>query len=575
MPTSHTKIHIIGGNNSNRIGANCQILEHQNETGVLTRVMFDLGALLLEDNHQDSFLVPDVVKYLGYNQPKSMVNQLLKHHHFSQGGQKYPQIDALFLTHMHEDHIGGIKNLLKAGFILPDIYASKETLVVLGRILIEEGVQELPSMYPIGNREIQVSKDVIITPFPVSHTTVGTLGYHILTKFNNQPESGILHFGDFNLSDTIIPHSYDTNKFKQFLNNRYITHIMCDSTSSGNKEKQPLTFKESTANWQSLMQNTSKRIVSSVISRSTQNLAPIILAAKQTGRTVFIDGYAQRLVYEELQKIGVLDAFKETVYQHEDISKADLPAFLAKYKKEKQVIIFSGAFAEGFENTENNISGLARVAKGKHKSFLLDSSSLVVLSQRAIPVTNIHQNMCAMAEELAQRNNGQLIQNKTSSDLSIGNYPMMALQRTGHATYFEITALINLIKANRLNINDKLTVIPLHGDEKQLNNTYECAKKTNTMASIAFNGEEIDLSAPQDTIKTSVQPQQWLCFKTAGDCNPNNMPITLVEEVIQNGSVSYKTICFLNGKGTYTPLHRNKTQLIQAMRAMLDRQNIR
>ena len=274
MQQSYTKLTLIGGNNSSRIGANAHLIEHINEKKEKTSILIDLGALFPGSNLQNAVLVPDVIKYLGYNPTKSQLNQQIKQYHSMKGGKKVPQIDAILLTHMHEDHIGGIVNLLKLGFTFPTIYASKETLSILGRILIEEGVFELPDMKPVSH-EFQLSKDVYITPFPVSHTTVGSLGYHILTKVNGQKHNGIIHLGDFNLSDVLIEPGFQEEKFSRLLNSLYVTHVLTDSTSVSNKANKELSFKQSTHNWAQIMQENKKRLISAVISRSTQNMAPI------------------------------------------------------------------------------------------------------------------------------------------------------------------------------------------------------------------------------------------------------------------------------------------------------------
>ena len=572
MQQSHTKLTLLGGNNKSRIGASANLIEHINEKGKKTSLLIDFGALFPNGDFSNSVFVPDAIKYFGYNPIKNQTNQSLKAYHTLKGGKKFPQIDALLLTHMHEDHIGGVVNLLKAGFILPSIYASKETLSVLGRILIEEGVAELPEMHPVQNT-FQLSKDITITPFNVSHTTVGSLGYHILTQLNGQNHVGIMHLGDFNLSDILIGNGYQQEEFNNLLNNLYITHVLSDSTSTASKQNQELTFKETTNNWNNLMQETNKRIISAVISRSTQNLAPILTAARQTGRKVFIDGYMQRLVYDELQKAGVLDQFEGTVYNHRNIQEGNLSDFIQSFSPQKQVVIFSGAFAEGINNNADMLSGLVRVAKRCHKSFLLDSSSLVALSQRAIPVDDIHKNMKEMTSLLAEQNKGQIVQNKTNDSLSLGEFPMIPLQRTGHATFKETISILNSIKHHRSNFEDELMIIPVHGDENQLKNTAKCAKIIKAQTFNLTNGNEVHLTPDGFTsIINQPQPQQWLSFKSDIMLKTASFSIDLVQEnQISAQKIEYKKIFSLGGGTIQIPTNKNKPALLNYMRASLER----
>ncbi len=572
MQQSHTKLTLVGGNNASRIGANAHLIEHFNEKKEKTSILIDLGALFPGNDLQNAVLIPDVVKYLGYNPTKSQLNQQIKAYHSSKGGKKVPQLDALLLTHMHEDHIGGVVNLLKLGFTFPTIYASRETLAVLGRILIEEGVSELPEMKPV-SKEFQLSKDVCITSFPVSHTTVGSLGYHILTKVNGQNHNGIMHLGDFNLSDVLIEPGFDKESFCGLLNRLYITHVLTDSTSVSNKANQELSFKQATSNWAQIMQENKKRLISAVISRSTQNMAPILYAAEQTGRKVFIDGYMQRLVYDELQKAGVLDHFEGTVYNHKNIQEANLSDFIKAFSPQKQVIIFSGAFAEGLNNQNDMMSGLVRVAKKCHKSFLLDGVSLVALSQRAIPVDDIYQNMKEMAELLAEQNNGQIIQNKSGESSSLGDYKMAELQRTGHATFKEMVNILRLIKNNRENMEDNLTVIPVHGDPAQLKQTTKCAQIVKANDILALNGNEIHLTPDGfDRIEKSKTPTSWICFKNDNLTKTASFSADLVEETVgQNQAVQYKKVASFGGNTANITPSKNKNLLLACMRINLDR----
>lgn len=571
MQNSHTKIHILGGNNNSRIGASSQLIEHENEWGNMVRILIDLGALFPSSHYANTHFVPPVTQYLGYNPPKNGNNPRLKTYHQSIGGKKEPQIDALFLTHMHEDHIGGIVSLLKAGFTFPTIYGSNETLHVLAHLLIEEGVENLPELCPIKNA-VAVSKDMIVTPFSVSHTTLGSFGYHILTKTNQQNEVGIIHLGDFNLSDILIGEGYQQDQFNHFLNTHYVTHVLTDSTSVSNKLNQELSFKESIENWQDLMQQTDKRIITAVISRSTQNMAPIILAAKKAGRKVFIDGYMQKIIYNALQKMGALEDFSDTVYHHSNILSGNLSAFTKESAPKNQVVIFSGAFAEGFYCLDEHSSGLARVAKQSHQNFLLNSSSLVVLSQRAIPVDDIPQAMREMAFFLAKQNGNNLIQNQTSDALSLGNYPMKALQRTGHATFREMITMLSSIKHQRLNKDDKLTIIPLHGDKAQLKNATKCAKLIKAETVLAENGDYLALLS--DGIQTIINSSQrpWLSFKTQKTTKTNSFEINLVQEAKENrGKNKYELLARLGGGNCLIPQSQKKQLLFNIMQTTLAR----
>ena len=237
------------------------------------------------------------------------------------------------------------------------------------------------------------------------------------------------------------------------------------------------------------------------------------------------------------------------------------------------MIIFSGAFAEGLNNQNDMMSGLVRVAKKCHKSFLLDSVSLVTLSQRAIPVDDIYQNMKEMAELLAEQNNGQIIQNKSGESTSLGDYKMAELQRTGHATFKEMVNILRLIKNNRENMEDNLTVIPVHGDPAQLKQTTKCAQIVKVNEIFALNGNEIHLTPDGfDHIEKSKTPTSWICFKNDNLTKTASFSADLVEETVgPNQAVQYKKVASFGGNTTNITPNKNKNLLLACMRINLER----
>lgn len=571
----HTKVLFEGGNNYQRIGASSTIIEHENEKGDIIRVMYDLGALFPpEDVSADAF-VPDIVKYLGFSEddylqtliPSKAQRTLLKGYHHDAGGRTHPQLDALFVTHMHEDHLGGIVNLCKAGFVFPTIYGSIETMSVLGRFLSQAGIERMPQLVPIQEQQpVKINNDFIVTPFYVSHSVVGAFGFHTLTKANGQDYAGLINMGDFNLSEVPLGKGYDEDSFKAFIKDKFITHIFADSTStmSGNKAftVEPLSFEDAQKNYESIMdEHKNERIISAVISRSFQNMCSIIRAAKEQNRHVYVDGYMQRIVYDELQRLGSLDEFKDVVYNHDNIGQADLRSFMSKYEAGQQVIIFSGAFAEGqnYGNEkpdEAKMSGLVRISNSKHKNFNLDKNSIVVLGQRAIPVGTVPNRMKVMANKLSSLNGGKIIQNEVPDNASLGDYKMLPLQRSGHANHAEMLKFLQVAQENRANKDFEMYVIPVHGDTKQLSATTQIARRAGAIPVICFNGDVIGISSDYDGIhKLSESPmgtRKWLAFEEitpAGASKSIGISLDIYEETVD--------------KTKTTPRYKKLTRLAQ------------
>ena len=109
-----TKIDFLGGNNENRIGGNSLLVEHNEDDKETCRVMIDLGALFPPEWTGLDAVIPDVRPYLDYKDEKAE-----------------KPIDAMFISHCHEDHIGGLVHLARAGYKMPEIYTSSYTKELL------------------------------------------------------------------------------------------------------------------------------------------------------------------------------------------------------------------------------------------------------------------------------------------------------------------------------------------------------------------------------------------------------------------------------------------------------------
>ena len=112
MAKALTKLKFIGGVNKDRIGGNCSVIEHTDEKGETSRIMFDLGSIFTPQESGFIAAYPNVDEYFDRIDPKGGV--LLK---------ASKPVNMLFLTHAHEDHIGALINYTKMGYVLPPMKA--------------------------------------------------------------------------------------------------------------------------------------------------------------------------------------------------------------------------------------------------------------------------------------------------------------------------------------------------------------------------------------------------------------------------------------------------------------------
>lgn len=521
-----TKIVFVGGNNKNRIGGSCSVLEHKYaENRPPARIMFDLGALFAPNYCLDvDAAIPDVREYLDTNESFAT-----------------KRLDAIFISHGHEDHIGGLVHLARAGYKFPHIYSSKASLELLKAALVEAGVDLNRSEWNekyidengierrreiffevadgdkvriMNNEKKPLFTGVEIEPFNVSHSTIGALGFHTLTTIDGNVEAGILHPGDFHLGKIRVGDGFNENSFTNLLKRKPVTHAILDSTSSSSSDEYVVTHEEAVANTVEIInQHPEKQVITAVISRSVQNLAIDLDAARITGRKIFLDGYWTKIAFKAMQNSGIHE-FDDMVF------RGSAAEYKSKFSETTRYIITSGAFAESKKGAKSGLYKMSeqekiRQTKNKNKSknnkklghpdFDVDSNTLILARQRCIEEINGKQ-VRAMYNRLASLG-AVIIANEAETPL--GNYKTAKMQRSGHASKSEIIKLVNMILSAQKRPAD-VTFIPTHGNPQQLINTAKAVKSVGGGFYFANNLDVIKVNKDETSKIDELTSNLWI-----------------------------------------------------------------
>ena len=493
----------VGGNNVDRIGGSCSVIEHKHSKyNRPTRVMFDLGALFAPDYCEDvDAVIPDVREYL--NSENSIASKA---------------VDAIFLSHGHEDHIGGYVHLARAGIELPPTYASKETLELLKAALTEASVEKenWPQMTEVEACEPIQFDGLEIEAINMSHSTIGALGYHILTKIDDKVEAGIFHPGDYHLGKVRVGQGFREEALKGLMQRKPITHVILDSTSTVTDDKYLVTHEEAVANVVNIVnQHPEKQVVSAVISRSIQNLAIDLDAARKTGRKVFLDGYWCKIAFKAMQNSGI--------HEYDDlVFKGSASEFVDKIPASKRYIIPSGAFAESKKGMK---SGLYRMSeqekvnskkakktskqkenkKTGHPVFEIDDNTLILARQRCIEEINGNQ-VRKMYARLASLGATVVV---NESENPMGNYQTAKMQRSGHAVKSETKKMVGIILDGQTNPKN-ITFIPTHGNRGQMINTGKVVEDAGGKFYFTQNLDVLKLSRNQTSKVGELSSDIWI-----------------------------------------------------------------
>lgn len=182
-----------------------------------------------------------------------------------------------------------------------------------------------------------------IEPFMVSHSVVDAMGFHTLTKVDGKPYAGIINNGDFLVEENMpVGQSFNFETYTDLLKRKLTTNVQIDSTSTVPNGSERIGFEQAVQNTLQVIEANSDRslIVSPVISRSVENIAIDIAAARKLGTKVYLEGKWLQLVKQAMTDSGHLD-FDDVVY------RGALDQYLADKGVKRKYVVCTGAFAQG------------------------------------------------------------------------------------------------------------------------------------------------------------------------------------------------------------------------------------
>lgn len=509
MNGAGTKIKFIGGNNDDRIGGNCSVIEHTNEKGEVSRVMFDLGALFApyhkyptEQYPNFEAAYPDVTGYFDRVDPLT-----------GEETKASQPVEALFITHAHEDHIGALMSYVRLGYKLPQIKTSRFTKNLI-RLCFKANAMTPPEIVTVkAGDNINVGEDMVVEPFNVSHSIIDSLGFHTLTFVDSEAYAGIVNNGDFLAEESMpVGTSFNSNDYLNLLKRKLTTNILIDSTSTVPNGKERIGFEGAVDNTLNVIRQNPDRniLISPVISRSVQNIAVDIETARRLNTKICLEGKWLKLVYEAMQLSGYKD-FGDIIY------KGNLKDYLADEKISRKYVVCTGAFAQGLQEYEDNqgkdcvgnipMSAAPKMALDLHRDLVIDKNCLILSRQRIIDEIN-GQTGPKMLQLMAAKG-GKVVM--TPCGKKIANFEEVMMQDSGH---INAESLAKLARAINENVSGVIYT-PIHGNPKQCANTENILNAQNSEVVTAHNMEALIVGKGKADIERSDESkrQEWIAVK--------------------------------------------------------------
>ena len=497
-----TFITLVGGNNAKRIGGNSYVIEAQNE-GKSSRVMVDLGAVItnFETGFESAF--PDVGKYFDRINPETG--------NFEEA--KEP-IDAIAITHVHEDHVGALTHLAKMGYMLPTIYTSKLTRNFVRIMFNKSGLPEPDIRAVKPGENIKIGEDLVMEGFMEAHSTVDAMGFHFLSFKGDKADAGIVTHGDFfDGQETPFAEIDMWKSLEDIASRKPITHILLDSTMAPYaskeqekaQEKPRLSYDEYVNNVVGVIkENPGKVVVAPVIGRSFNNAGIHFKAAEALNTKVCLDG--DWLV--EMNRAMLLSGHKEF---ENLIYKGGMDEYLKDDKVPVKYVVDTGAFAQGLQEYESlkesgaliPMASATKMALGLHPHLKVNSNVLLVMSQRIIDEINGKTGPKML--QLFAEQGATVVMNPSAQ--KVANFRVVPMQASGHITNSEMREYYHKISK----ISPSAEFISIHGSEEQLNNTKRVIGDEGGICHVFVNSDVIEVgkgvTAARDDLR---QPQEWI-----------------------------------------------------------------
>ncbi len=329
------KVLFLGG--VGEIGKNMTAIEYGNDI-----IVIDAGVIFPTEELPGVDLVFPDITYLTENKRK---------------------IRGVFLTHGHEDHIGGVPYLMKE--LLPEtpVYGTKLTLALVDNKLREHRMNNVVEHTVKPKDKIRAGA-FTVNCVNVNHSIAGALAFAIET-----PYGLIFHSGDFKIDLTPVAGSpIDLGEIAEYGKQGVLLYL----GESTNIERPGFTMSEKvvgTTLEHLFAENADRRIIIATFASNVHRLQQIIDIAVKFRRKVALSGRSMLGVVDAAARIGEITIPEGVLVDVEKVKN---------YFDREIVIVSTGSQGEP-------MSALTRMAAGEFNQVTVGANDTIIISASPIP----------------------------------------------------------------------------------------------------------------------------------------------------------------------------------------------
>ncbi|PFH91232.1 ribonuclease J [Bacillus sp. AFS088145] len=362
------------------------------------------------------------------------------------------KIKGLFVTHGHEDHIGGIPYLLKQLNI--PVYATRLTLGLIELKLKEHGLLGETELILIDSDSVIKFEHFSISFFKTNHSIPDCLGIVFET-----PEGTVVHTGDFKFDLTPVNNQYpDIHKMAE-IGSKGVLLLLSEST---NAERPGSTPSERIVGEHIVdaFMKAKQRVIISTFASNVHRVQQIVDASIITNRKLALLGRSMVNVVQVAMEQGYLSIPEGMLIDKDEINN---------FAPEEITILCTGSQGEP-------LAALARLASSSFRGVDIYPGDTVILAASPIPGN--------------ERGVSRIIDNfyNLGANVIYGSGSSTGMHVSGHAYQEELKLMLTLMKPKYF--------IPIHGEYRMLHHHRSLAESVGVKRNNIFiikNGDVVDI----------------------------------------------------------------------------------